>query len=170
MDFNRKVKQEDYTNTMPEYPARYLTIHCAVKGLQLGSILGLALTPPVAYFRKIPIMQAFTRTAPVSVVGGVGLVLGILYYKYYEGVLDEAGVDDRAYRLANSAGQVKVDQYTFVGSLIGASTGAVFGRGGARSILAATSVGVTSAVVYYLTEKTGHLQQAKDFIDEQTKK
>lgn len=170
MDFNRKVKQEDYTNPMPEYPARYLTIHCAVKGLQVGSILGIALAPPVAYFRKLPIMQAFSRTAPVSVVGGVGVVLGMLYYKYHAGELDEAGVDDRSYRLANNAGQVKVDQYTFVGSLAGASAGAVFGRGGVRSILAATSVGVTGAVVYYLTEKMGYLQQAKEFIDEQTKK
>ena len=51
MDFNRKVKQEDYADAMPEYPARVLAIHAASKGLQIGSFLGITLTPVIAIVR-----------------------------------------------------------------------------------------------------------------------
>jgi hypothetical protein len=51
MDFNRKVKQEQYTDKMPEYPARVLTTHVGIKGLQAGSVLGFALTPILAIVR-----------------------------------------------------------------------------------------------------------------------
>jgi len=163
MDFNRKVNQNDYTNPVPEYPARYLTMHCAVKGVQAGSILGIVLTPAVAFWRKMPILSVYSRVAPVAVVGGVSAAMGLLYYKYDQGVLDEAGVDDRAYRIANNSGQVTVDKYSFVGSLVGASVGAVVGRGGIRSIITATSTAVALSIAFYIAEKQGLVQQVKDF-------
>jgi len=167
MDFNRKVNEDSYTDSMPEYPARFLASHCAIKGVQLGSVLGLVVTPGVAYFRKLNLITTHTRVAPISLIGGIGVSMGLLYYKYNEGVLDEAGVDDRAYRIANNLGQVTVDKYTFVGSLIGSSIGAILGRGGVRSILSATSAGVALSLAYYISEKQGLIQKAKDLINQQ---
>jgi hypothetical protein len=53
LDFNRKVDQDSYTNEMPEYPARVLTGHIALKGLQAGGIVGLVLTPVVSVMRLV---------------------------------------------------------------------------------------------------------------------
>lgn len=129
MDLNRKVDQSAYTNEMPEYPARVLTTHCAMKGVQLGSILGTAiLTPAYAFYRKVPLGSSLRTCAFPGTLLGVALSLSMLYAKDYNGSLDVAGVDDRAYRLVHNEGQVKVDQYSVIGAAAGATAGAVLGR------------------------------------------
>ena len=124
MDLNRKIDYSSYGDSdLPEHPARKLIIHVAVKGLQLGSVLGFfVLTPAVAYYyrRRISIKDAFRYTVPVSTIFGGILTLGMLYGKYYQGDLNSnEGTDDRAYRLHKNVGQNQVDRYSFIGFMSG---------------------------------------------------
>ena len=124
MDIQRKIDYSSYGDSdLPEYPARKLIIHVAIKGLQLGSVLGLfVLTPSLAfYFRKrLPIRDAFRYTVPVSTIFGGVFSLALLYGKYYQGDLSSNDrVDDRAYRLHKNAGQQQVDRYSFIGFMAG---------------------------------------------------
>jgi hypothetical protein len=166
MDFNRKVDSNSYTALdMPLYPARVLTAHCAVKGIQAGSLIGLLVVTPFQYFvRKTPLTQAWRSAVPTSAVAGTALSFGLLAYKGYQGALDVAGVDDRAYRISQSQGQVKVDRYSMIGGLTGASVGAVVSRLGLRSVLASGCTGVAVAVLYYVVEKAGILEEAKKIL------
>lgn len=124
MDIQRKIDHSLYgDNDLPEYPARKLIIHVAIKGLQLGSVLGVfALTPAVAFYyrKRLSIRDAFRYTVPASTILGGVFSLGLLYGKYYQGDLSSNdGVDDRAYRLHKNSGQQQVDRYSFIGFMTG---------------------------------------------------
>jgi hypothetical protein len=164
MDFNRKVDSNSYTALdMPLYPARVLTAHCAVKGLQAGSLVGLFVVTPFQHLvRKAPLTQAWRSAMPSSAIAGTAMSLGFLTFKGYQGALDIAGVDDRAYRISQNQGQVKVDRYSMIGGLTGASIGAVVSRFGLRSVLASGCTGVAVAVIYYVVEKSGGLDEVKN--------
>lgn len=163
MDLNRKVDHESYTATdMPLYPARVLTAHCLMKGLQAGSVLGLfAITPAHKFLKKEALTTSWRRMMPGSVIAGTTISMGLLAFKGYQGQLDIAGVDDRAYRISKSEGQVKVDRYSMIGGFIGASLGAVLGRFSGGNIVAGSSTGIALGVVFYMTEKLKLLDQFK---------
>lgn len=157
MDYNRQANIEDYSATdMPKYPARTLAIHVLVKGLQLGSVAGLFIaTPLYAMAGKRSIGTAWRRMLPISTMLGGLASSGMLYNKQLKGELDVAGVDDRAYRIAHNAGQLKVDRYSVVGSLT-AMTGAVLGGGfGPFTLAAAACTGVAFSVVVFALERMG---------------
>ena len=130
MDLHRKIDFSLYGDSdLPEYPARKLIIHVLVKGLQLGSVLGLfALTPGIAFYyrKRLSIKDAFRYIVPVSTISGGLSSLGLLYGKYYQGDLSSNdGVDDRAYRLHKNAGQNQVDRYSFIGFMSGSAASTV---------------------------------------------
>jgi hypothetical protein len=154
MDFYRKVDSASYSETMPTYPARVLTAHCAMKGLQAGAIGGLAIMPVYKVMTKQPLSVAWGRCLPPPTIGGMALSLGFLGYKHFQGDLDIAGVDDRAYRIAKSEGQTRVDKYSMVGGLVGASVGALFGKLRVGNIISASATGIAVGVAYYLVEKS----------------
>ena len=72
MDLNRKVDMSKYSQTdMPEYPARTLLAHCTLKGIQLGSVIGLTIaTPALSIYRGGSRYAVWTKVMPVSLVGG----------------------------------------------------------------------------------------------------
>jgi len=97
MDFSRQVNQNDYTETMPLYPARTLAGHVALKGLEAGATLSLAITPIVALTRRMPLSMAWSRAMTLGPIGGSIVSLALLAGKAYgTDTLDIHGVDDRS--------------------------------------------------------------------------
>lgn len=155
MDYFRKVDASKYTaQDMPEYPARVLTNHCLMKGLQAGAVMGtFVITPIYTVYRKVPLPLAWKLCAfPASLLGSsVGLAL--LMGKELQGGLDVDGVDDRAYRIAQNKGQTRLDGYSMVGAAAGATVGALVGKFGVTTILPAATSGIAMSVVFYTLEK-----------------
>eukprot|EP01040_Poterioochromonas_malhamensis_P019291 gene19291-22753_t len=108
---------------LPEYPGRVLFGHVTMKGMQLGSVLGCFSIPVVALVRKQSVGLSARTVFPLTVVGGLSIAYGKLYNSYLDGKLDADGVDDRAYRIIHNRGQVKVDQYTALGAMVGVFAG-----------------------------------------------
>ena len=150
MDFLRKVPEEKL-GIMPTYPAQTLALHCAAKGAQVGSCVGLGLTAFTAVActligRKRP--QAWKRLMVPSTILGTLATSGLLYYKHSKDELDEAAVDDRALRIANNAEQIKVDKYGLTGFAVGAVGGVIAGQ----NILSLSCTGIALGVMCYLAE------------------
>lgn len=159
-DFNREYEREAYSETdLPKYPARTLCIHVAMKGAQLGSALGLVSVLPFAYFRQRSILSAWKVTMPFGSVTGILIAGGLMYGLAYQGKLDINGVDDRAFRISRSLDQTKIDRYSFVGSLAGASVGVLLSRGSLAATNAGFLSGISVGMAVYKVEK---LMQAND--------
>eukprot|EP01039_Chlorochromonas_danica_P000656 gene657-711_t len=157
MNFNRQVDHVDKKKE-PYYPARVLTIHCLLKGAQLGAVLGTAVTPVYAYYYKVPRCQAWTKCAPVGLLAGTGFGLALLTGKWVSGVLDEKGVDDRANRLLLNKGQLQVDRMSLTGAAFGTIAGTfIWTRhgqvGDPRIIIAGLTTGMAFGVGAYLWRK-----------------
>lgn len=156
IDCRRKINCDDYDNTnLPTYPGCTLISHVAIKGVQLGSIVGLlGVTPCFSAVKKIPLSSAWLRIMPVTPAAGIAISMTMLYVKQQKTPMDEGGIDDRAYRIRNNIGQNTVDRYSVFGAATGAAVGAVVGNG-FRSILAATSTGIALSVIFFAAEKKG---------------
>lgn len=153
MDLNRETDKSKYTDQdMPRYPARVLASHLTMKAAQVGSGLGCVIAPVWAIVRNTPLQAASRIVFPFSWLVGFGTSYGFAYHLYSQGKLDNDGVDDRAYRIMKSAGQVKCDKYSFLGGLIGATAGVILGRGKKGAILAFTSVGAAAGVLLQVSQ------------------
>jgi hypothetical protein len=148
LDPRRRVDQGAYTREMPPYPARTLLAHCAMKGVE-WSALGLLLWPLAA--RRSGSFAASFRPVFLA-LPCVGLGATALALAAKARTMDDAGVDDRAYRIARSAGQNAVDREALVGAAAGAAAGAVLVGGGVAGVLATASLGVALGVVYHVSE------------------
>lgn len=168
MDLNRKVDPSAYTAVdMPEYPARTLTTHVLVKGLQMGSTLGvLVLTPIVVFIRKTPFVYTWRRITPITAMAGALVSGSLLAAKSMQphspgskdAPMDVAGVDDRAYRIAQNAGQVRMDQLSLLGGMCGGAVGAVLLRG---AVAASAASGIALGVLYFAAEASGIVNEVK---------
>lgn len=153
LDLNREVDRSAYTaQDMPRYPARVLASHVTMKALQFGSCLGCVAVPAWSVLRKQPVGSVARVLFPASLLTGFAVSYGFTFKLFEDGKLDEAGVDDRAYRITKSAGQVKCDKYSFLGGLAGASTGVILGRGHRGAILASACVGITAGVLLQVSQ------------------
>lgn len=144
----RSVKGVYPASDMPEYPARILFEHCAWKGLQYAALAPLV-WPLYSLYTKQALGITYRRVFIGTPVVGLVLTGGLLGFKAAFD-MDSEGVDDRGYRIFKSVSQNHVDKYSFYGSLGGATMGAVFGRHGFSSVLAATSVGIAMGVHIHL--------------------
>lgn len=144
MDWNRKVVQSDYSEKMPEYPARVLSIHMLHKGLQTGSIIGVISIVPYILLRKVKMADAWRKAVPVATMIVTPVCVAVPHFMG----LDVAGVDDRAFRLTKNVGQNKVDMYSTIGLGIGAATGAITGLG----LLPCATTGIALGTVAYVIE------------------
>ena len=152
----RVVDQSKYTDTMPTYPGRTLAVHVATKGLQLGSIVGLLLTPILAWRRKSSYVTVWRTFVPAATLLGGTFSSSMIYMKDIKGDMTVDGVDDRAYRIVKNKAQTKVDTYSAMGATAGALTGVIVG--GATLPLACS--GVALGVAAYATEKQYNATQA----------
>ncbi|RYH13839.1 DUF1757 domain-containing protein [archaeon] len=155
MDYFRKMDSSKYTaQDMPEYPARVLTNHCLMKGLQAGSVMGtFVITPIYTVYRKVPLPLAWKLCAFPASLFGSSIGLALLMGKEMHGDLDVDGVDDRAFRIAQNKDQTRLDGYSIVGAAVGATVGALVGKFGVTTILPAATSGIAMSVVYFTLEK-----------------
>ena len=99
MDLTRKVNQDDYTEKMPSYPALTLAAHVAIKGIQLGAVVGRISGSLINLVRGGTTESRVQRWAKYNTRGpiiGCAVSLAMLAGKAYGTKdLDVAGVDDR---------------------------------------------------------------------------
>lgn len=127
------------------YPSAILIKHVAAKGLQVGSLLGLLASPMYAVVRGKPIVATTLSGLLWAPPAGFLLSMGMLAYKAVD--MDEDGANDRGFRIHVHPGQNRVDTLCLVGSLVGASVGAIFGTRGFHSILPAAAAACALGVI-----------------------
>ncbi|KXS13708.1 hypothetical protein M427DRAFT_33683 [Gonapodya prolifera JEL478] len=146
---------------MPKHTGAVLAGHVVFKTVQAGSVLGLGLAPLIRLRSKTPrpLLVALTRPAGMGTLLGIPLGLAAFAARSYQ--MDADGVDDRAYRIVNNAGQVEVDRYAGFGAFVGSLVGNFALPGG--NILVRMwrggSVGVAVGVGAYVL---GRMEETKD--------
>mmetsp|Transcript_45056 Transcript_45056/g.109902 ORF Transcript_45056/g.109902 Transcript_45056/m.109902 type:complete len:213 (-) Transcript_45056:243-881(-) len=135
LDPRRKVDRSQYSDpSMPEHPGAVLTQHVALRGMQVGSILGCLAFAPVQWVRKGRKEALFKTVMPR--VGATGLLLGgaasscmllgLAAYAPDDGKKPpwtDAGVDDRAYRLTKNEFVEKMNDMVCAGAMAGLVAG-----------------------------------------------
>mmetsp|Transcript_20197 Transcript_20197/g.33795 ORF Transcript_20197/g.33795 Transcript_20197/m.33795 type:complete len:179 (+) Transcript_20197:58-594(+) len=173
MDFNRKIDSSKYPSTeLPTYPARTLTAHVAMKGIQLGSVAGLVVGVPFMNRELLKwkrggtnmFSSAWLRVMPVAPLLGLTATLTMLFVKNFRQELDDDGVDDRAFRLINNYNQMKLDQFSVIGAAVGAGAGAIL-RPGLRSIMASSTTGVVFGILAFGAEHHGFSRKVAAMFD-----
>lgn len=161
MDLNRRVDRSNYSSAdMPEFPARTLLQHVVIKGVQFGSFGGFIVAPAWALVAARPLSVVFPRVLFTGAAAGVGVSLGLLALRGFQGQLGVEGVDDRAFRLAKNSGQNEMDLASGIGAVAGASLGSIFGVHGLRSVATGSLVGAAGAAAGYMLQR--QLQQNGD--------
>lgn len=164
MDIYRVADTDDLE--APLYPARTLLTHVATKSVQLGSALGLAVSPAVAMFSR----RGMGAAIRVSVNRGSLLLFvltsGAMAARTYSGQFDIMSVDDRAYRIAHNKGQRQLDAWSLQAACGGLVCGALAGSSSPGSLLAWSLTGValsayTFAAKQFLASPKGQELYAK---------
>ncbi|KNC85511.1 hypothetical protein SARC_02312 [Sphaeroforma arctica JP610] len=113
-----------------QFATEKLMAHIAVKGFQLGSVLGLLVVSPVALVRtgRWPSRAKIgTWTMTGSVIGAIGAsALGLGKKSTFE---TPEEIEDRVYRLRHNKGQLRTDRFWACGAVIGMLGGAALGSG-----------------------------------------
>jgi Protein of unknown function (DUF1757) len=154
MDISRRVDRSQYSDpSVPEFPAKVLLSHIVYKGLQYGSLGGIAIAPLWALSRARPLSVVFPRVVWTGAAVGLAGSFGLLAARGFQGALSNEGVDDRAFRLSKNVGQVEMDQASGLGGVLGASIGAIFGKRALRSVLTGSLCGFSAAGFGYLLQR-----------------
>lgn len=157
MDLWRRVDSEAYTATnLPTFPARTLLTHVAWKGVQLGSVAGVVISPLYAIVRAQPLTSVYRKVLWRTTVAGTVGSLALLAYKEFQGELTVEGVDDRAYRIHVHKKQTAIDNMSLLGACFGATAGAIVGTRGHKSVVTGALTGVAAAVAVYALEEATH--------------
>lgn len=112
---------------------RELTVHCAIKGIQLGSTVTLVTSLPYQLYKSrknpplIPILSHVGKATFYGAIAGVIVSIGMMHAKLYKENYNEYKIWDRAYRLRYSYSQNRVDKFTLYSSIIGGITGLTIG-------------------------------------------
>ena len=136
---------DEQMETVP-YTTTELVIHVTTKTVQAFGLLGTTLVGPIA-----AVLKKETRNLPgikhkMTRAGRGGLILGLAtgplmtYMKIKNE--EEYKIWDRCYRLRHNRGQVRVDQYSFVGAVAGAGVGVAAGSGALFGGLVGMSSGI----------------------------
>mmetsp|Transcript_12148 Transcript_12148/g.12222 ORF Transcript_12148/g.12222 Transcript_12148/m.12222 type:complete len:179 (-) Transcript_12148:94-630(-) len=150
LDPNRLVDPESYgANDMPVYPARYVIQHTVMRGVQVGSVVGMVASPLFSLVRGKTLGRSMRIGLPLSAALGGSLSIIYLCVLESKGKLDIAGVDDRAYRLKHNADVQRVDQYSSIGGAAGLAIG-VIASGHISTAIAASLAGIGASSVFAL--------------------
>lgn len=157
MDFWRKIDASKYSDSeLPAYPARTLTAHVAMKGLEFGSTIGIFLVSPAwSLLRKKPLSRTWRVATPLCAVVGFAASVGMLLQKQEQGALTVDGVDDRAYRLIHNPSQKEMDRRAMIGLALGLSSIILF-RGTGNALaggLTGLSLGALSVTAQQAAKK-----------------
>jgi len=147
LSITRHVVQDDYTEEMPKYPGATLVMHVATKGLQAGSLLSAFVVMPALYLRGGAALRnkLFPRVMTALPIITSAVTTSMLYGMVQNKNIDNAGIDDRAFRLTRNKGQIMVDKFTAVGAAAGSFTGMLTGT----PVIASAFSGAAAGVVGY---------------------
>mmetsp|Transcript_6157 Transcript_6157/g.18605 ORF Transcript_6157/g.18605 Transcript_6157/m.18605 type:complete len:150 (+) Transcript_6157:19-468(+) len=112
-----RVDPKDYDEGMPSYPGIVLTVHCTLKGAQVGGILG-CVAGVVRWRPKTWTLRGL----------GLGAPLGILAVVGKSQTLDADGIIDRGYRVAHNRLQTATDVLSVGGAAAGVLVSFLFRR------------------------------------------
>lgn len=148
----RRVDNDQYSDSMPHYPAATLIVHVALKGAQMGSLLGLAVFLPLLHLKRrktSSLVSTWARVMNTSGILGTTVATGLLIGKAASSdTMNDAGVDDRAYRISKNAGQNEVDKYSLVGLVAGGGVGVFAGR-----VVACSGTGIALGTSAYMVKR-----------------
>lgn len=131
-----------------------LHTHVTHRTFQTGALLGLALTPPLRLLtRTTPLLSTAPALRSTGIGALIGLALGPLMTLGRMRGKEEIEWKDRAWRLRGNAGQVEVEGWSVVGSVVGAA--AVAGKGRGLRVVGGAGVGSLVGVLGYLGWRYG---------------
>ncbi|GIL88896.1 hypothetical protein Vretimale_16880 [Volvox reticuliferus] len=152
------AKNDEYV--APTSPAGYLMWHIVKKGFQAGGVVGVAAVVPAMFlFKKVREPTALLRAMGYSAVAVTAASATLGAVKFTK--IDQAGFDDRAYRLHYNAGQNRTDEFSTVGAIVGLAAAAVLvprGAGGSAAaygltLLGGSAVGCAAGVAAHIATK-----------------
>lgn len=113
--------------------SRELTLHCIIKGIQLGSTVTLVTSLPYQLYKcrknpsLIPILSKVGTTSIYGSIIGIIFSVGMMHARLSKEQYNEYKIWDRAYRLRHSTTQNRVDRFSLYSSALGGLTGFVIG-------------------------------------------
>ena len=134
------------------YPYLELNCHVTMKTIQAGAILGTLIFGPLAALRKqstrnfAGVAQKATRFGRNGMIIGVGLGPLLAFLKTKNDPPEK--IVDRDFRLRHNRGQVRVDQGSIVGGIIGMGANALLGKPKLTGGLLGISAGVIGMAIY----------------------
>mmetsp|Transcript_10843 Transcript_10843/g.11922 ORF Transcript_10843/g.11922 Transcript_10843/m.11922 type:complete len:184 (-) Transcript_10843:129-680(-) len=125
--------------------------HCALRSVQLGSLLGVVTSPFISMFFKGRYMPKLGNTmTAVSITAAAGLG-GLCAWKINNIIEDEnegiASIRERSYRLYWNRGQEDLDKVSLVSGLAGGLLGGAIGMGYLPGTLAGLGLGAAGFMV-----------------------
>jgi len=160
LDLGRRVPRGTYpVADFPLFPAQVLFSHLVAKAVQAGAVAGLVITPIWAVTRGRPLLSVYPRILTVMTGAAFAGTAALMVRLELAGDLGPERVDDRAYRIAKNAGQVRSDLYAAIGGCAGAAMGAVFGVRGLRSVFPASMTGIAVGTLLAAAETYTLAQQ-----------
>ncbi|EFJ46457.1 hypothetical protein VOLCADRAFT_93294 [Volvox carteri f. nagariensis] len=141
----------------PSSPAAYLMWHILKKGFQAGGVVGVAAVIPALFILKKvrePVSLLHAMGYSTLTVTAASATLGAVKFTK----IDQAGFEDRAYRLHYNVNQNRTDDFSAVGALVGLAAAAVLvPRGGGGSagmygmaLLGGSAVGCAAGVAMHV--------------------
>jgi len=134
---------------------RYVVKHTTWKGIQMFSLLAPPILAISAYRRPNFVLHAYLRKSAMWTFGAgsiVGAGLGLARLSS----VDPEGVSDRAARLRANVGQVRTDDYSTIGAVVGGVTSAAILYGRVPLLLSAVpggaALGIAGGVLTHLAK------------------
>lgn len=150
-----KLTEEEFENI--PHPYVELVTHVSIKNVQLFGGFGTVFVGPLvgvarSHSRSLTgVKQTMTKCGKWGAIIGVVTAPLLVYAKVKDA--EEAAVWDRCYRLRYNRGQVRVDQWSFMGATAGAGLTTALGQGTLIGGLLGMTSGVLSAAAYTLNKQ-----------------
>ena len=151
MDIYRVTDSDDLE--APLHPARTLLAHVAAKSVQLGSALGLAVSPVVALYSRRGMVEAIRMSVNRGSLLLFLLTSGAMAARTYSGQFDAMSVDDRAYRIALNKGQRQLDAWSMQAACGGLICGTLAGSTSPGTLVAWSLTGVALSAYTFAAKK-----------------
>ena len=138
------------------YPYAELITHVSIKNVQLFGGFGTVVVGSIAAAVRSKsrtftgVRQSMTRCGKWGAIIGIATAPLLVYSKVKDN--DREAVWDRCYRLRYNRGQVRVDQWSFIAAVTGASLSRFVGQGVMFGSLLGMTTGVFAAAAYSLNK------------------
>lgn len=156
---------EQWTNQ--DYSATHnfllLTWHCFKKGVQLGSVIGSTVVPPISYLRnyktldKAQIVSNVIKHQLVAMAVGAIFSLSMMLIKFFGFNNKAACLQDRVYRINKNEGQVRTDIFAGAGFVSSLGLGYLI-TGNIGKAVGISSFGITFSILAHVATKSKKIE------------